>query len=97
MGPQDRSGRRKISPHRDSIPESSSSYSVSIQTELPGQVYIYKISITISERLQDMLKVDRRRTNFIFPQDDSYRNHALPVLLSALREQDVKFSSLKYI
>jgi len=44
-----------------------------------------------------MLKVDRRRTNFIFPQDDSYRNHALPVLLSALREQDVKFSSLKYI
>ena len=35
-GPQCRSGRRKISPHRDSIPRPSSPQSVAIPTELPG-------------------------------------------------------------
>ena len=35
-GPQAREGRRKISPHRDSIPGPSSPQSVAIQTELPG-------------------------------------------------------------
>ena len=40
-GPQGRSGGRKISPHRDSIPGPSRPQSVAIPTELPGP-YIMK-------------------------------------------------------
>ena len=47
-GSQGRSGQRKISPHRDSIPGPSSPYSVAIPTELSGpHIILCKMGLVV--------------------------------------------------